>query len=211
LRIVGSQLSLVCGRYVGAMLRLGIACVLSVVAWLGPAVAGVSFSIDNRTFYVSGTTPTSLVRYMNSHAIQGDHGNAYASIHPNYRLGLSTKQAGGICRADVDIDLHFTLTLPKANTSGMSRSTRSAWNSFVSFARAHEEHHRLSYIACAKAFVAKAERMTDKQCFSLNADIRKMFAQMKRDCESKQRPFDAAQARVLAGSSLFAMARRGRH
>jgi predicted secreted Zn-dependent protease len=186
------------------------ACALSLVAWLAPAAAGVTFSIDNRTFEVSGTTAAQLVRYMNGHAIQGDHGNAYASIHPTYRLELSTVQKGSVCRPDVDVDIRFTLTLPEADTDGMSRATRAAWNGFVSFARAHEEHHRRSYLACARAFVALAAKLSNKQCGSLTADIRKRFAQMKRDCESRQRAYDAAQARALARLSLFAMARSGR-
>ena len=175
-----------------------------------PAAAGVTSSIVNRDYQVSGTTASGLVRFMNGNPLRGDNGNAYASIHPNYRLDVSTREKAGVCRAEVDIDIRFTLTLPKASTAAMSRSTRSAWNNFVSFAKRHEEHHRQSYVGCARAFVARAERLSEKQCFALSAEIRRQFSQMKRDCEAKQREFDRSQIYALARLSLFSMAQHQR-
>lgn len=148
---------------------------------------------------------------MNGSPVRGDHGNAYASIHPTFNLSVSTKERGGICRADVSIRLHFELTLPKAASPGsMNGRTRSAWNGFAAFATRHEAWHQSSYTGCAKAFVSKAERMGDKQCLALQSDIRTAFNRMKRDCEAKQLAYDRAQARVLAGLALFSMARAQR-
>ncbi len=116
-----------------------------------------------------------------------------------------------MCRADVSIRLSFALTLPKAATPGsMSARTRSAWNGFVAFAKRHEAWHQASYTSCAKTFVARAERMSDKQCFALQSEIRTAFNKMKRDCEAKQLAYDRSQARVLPGLALFSMARAQR-
>ncbi len=164
------------------------------------ALAEVQVTIDQRDHVVQGTNAAALVRSMNGNPVRGDHGNAYASIHPDFNLDVSTETQGGLCRAEVDIRLHFVLTLPKAaNPGGMNARTRSAWNGFSDFARRHEAHHQASYTNCARSFVGKAERLSGKQCLSLAADIRKLFNQMKKDCEAVQRAYDRSQARILPG------------
>ena len=143
--------------------------------------------------------------------MRGDHGNAYASIHPNFNLSVKTKEGGGLCRADVSIRLRFDLTLPRAASPGsMSSATRSAWNSFANYARSHEAWHQSSYTSCAKSFVSRAERMSDRQCLSLQSDIRTAFSKMKRDCEAKQLEYDRGQRAVVAGMRLFSMAKAQR-
>lgn len=175
------------------------------------ALGEVKVTVHKRDHVVQGTTAAGLVRSMNGSPVQGDHGSAYASLHPTYNLSVATKERGGMCRADVSIRLSFELTLPKAASPGsMSSRTRSAWNGFVGFAKRHEAWHQASYTSCAKAFVAKAERMSDKQCFALQSDIRTAFNSMKRSCEAKQLAYDRAQARVLPGLALFSTARAQR-
>jgi predicted secreted Zn-dependent protease len=190
---------------------LSLLTLLGVATWLGPAAAGVTSSIDRRDYAVYGSTTVALVTYMNRHPIQGDHGHAYASIHPTFKLDLKTSQTGGMCKAQVNVNIRFTLTLPTASTSGMTKSARKAWLGFVAFAKAHEEHHRQSYIGCAKDFVTAAERKSAGQCVALTSDIKTMFKKMQTDCEAKQRDFDRAQARVLRNLSLFSAVLRGRH
>jgi len=176
-----------------------------------PVFAGVTSSTDQRNFVVEGTTASGLVRFLNGHAFEGDHGRAFASIHPDYRLSLTTRERSGICRpARVDVHVDFDLTLPVADTSGMSRRARGAWNNFAAFARAHENHHKLSYLDCAQSFVVQARRQTAPSCFELESDLDQMLYAMKRACEVRQRPFDQSQARVLQNLSLFVLARRGR-
>jgi predicted secreted Zn-dependent protease len=175
------------------------------------ATAEVIVTVNKRDHIVHGTTAAGLVRSMNSNPVRGDHGNAYASIHPNYNLSVKTSERGGLCRADVTIRLTFTLTLPKAASPGsMSSRTRSAWNSFANYARDHEAWHQSSYTGCAKSFVSKAERMSDKQCFALSSSIRTAFNQMKRDCEAKQLAYDRGQRAVVARMAIFSMARAER-
>ncbi len=183
----------------------------ALIALCAAALAEVKVTVNQRNHIVQGTTAVGLVRSMNGNPVRGDHGNAYASIHPNYNLSVSTRERGGICKADVSIRLSFQLTLPKAASPGsMSSRTRSAWNSFAAFAKRHEAWHQSSYTGCARAFVTKAERKSDKQCFALQSDIRTAFNKMKRDCEARQLAYDRGQARALAGLALFSMARAQR-
>lgn len=198
------------GRRVRVWLRT-VLVGLAVAALCGEAAAEVKVTVNKRDHVVHGTTAAALVRSMNGNPVRGDHGNAYASIHPNYNLSVKTKERGGQCRAEVSIRLNFTLILPKAaSPGGMNSRTRSAWNSFVNYARNHEAWHQSSYTGCAKSFVGRAERMSAKQCFALSSDIRTAFNKMKRDCEAKQLAYDRGQRSVVARMSLFSMARAQR-
>ena len=184
---------------------------LVMIALCGEALAEVKVTVNKRDHVVQGTTAAALVRSMNGNPVRGDHGNAYASIHPNYSLSVKTRERGGQCRADVTIRLRFDLILPKAaSPGGMNSRTRSAWNSFVNYARNHEAWHQSSYTGCARSFVSRAERMGAKQCLSLSSDIRTAFNKMKRDCEAKQLAYDRGQRSVVARMALFSMARAQR-
>lgn len=181
------------------------------LALCATAVAEVTVTVNKRDHVVQGTTAAGLVRSLNGNPIRGDHGSAYASIHPTFNLSVKTKERGGLCRAEVGIRLHFDLILPRAASPGaMSSSTRSAWNSFVTYARNHEAWHQSSYTDCARRFVSRAERMSDKQCLALQGDIRTAFTSMKRECETRQLAYDRGQRASVAGMRLFSMARAQR-
>jgi predicted secreted Zn-dependent protease len=170
----------------------------------------VTSSTTTHTYAVDGGTALGLVRYMNSHPVQGDHGAAYASIHPNYELSVVTAQRGSKCvPLKVSVNVDFDLTVPVADSPGrMSGRTRAAWNAFTAFARGHESHHKASYLGCARAFVARARRQSAGECVALEFDLRTMLSQMKRDCETRQMAFDHVQARILPRLALFRMARQ---
>ena len=101
------------GRRVRVWLR-SVLVGLAVAALCDEAAAEVKVTVNKRDHVVHGTTAAALVRSMNGNPVRGDHGNAYASIHPNYNLSVKTKERGGQCRAEVSIRLNFTLILPKA-------------------------------------------------------------------------------------------------
>jgi predicted secreted Zn-dependent protease len=186
------------------------AAIVAVFALLAPALAGVKVTTTQNVHSVAGTTAKALVMSMQSNPIRGDHGGAFANIRPRYNLAITTKQQqkGGICRAKtVDVKIHFTLTLPEArNIKGMSKKVRTAWNSFVGFARAHENHHKQSYIGCAERFVAQALKQSAESCGALEMNIRRMFDDSKRKCEQRQSAFDRQQKGVLLRQSLIRMA-----
>jgi predicted secreted Zn-dependent protease len=184
--------------------------VAAVFGLLSPALAGVKVTISQNAHKVPGTTAKALVMYMQSNPVRGDHGGAFANIRPRYTLSITTKdqKKGGICRAKkVDVNIHFTLTLPEAtNIKGMSKKVRTAWNSFIGFARSHENQHKHSYIGCAERFIAQALKQSAESCGALEMNIRRMFDESKRKCEQRQSAFDRQQKGVLLRQSLIRMA-----
>lgn len=167
--------------------------------WEAPSLAQVTTSTTTKTYPVPGTTAKAVIRYMQGHPIRGDNGSAFANIRPRYTLSVKTAEKGAICRAtDVDVKIHFTLTLPQATgRASMSSRDRKSWDSFAAFIRNHEDHHRRSYTSCAKSFVQQARRESASSCFAVESSIRRLFDQMKRDCEAKQVAWDRTQKGAL--------------
>ena len=184
-------------------------CATIAMGMTATAVAGVRTTTEYRSYSVSGTTAKALVSYMKRNPFRGDRGHAVANVRPYYRLSVATKSSGGTCRAStVTLNIRFVMTLPNARSeSSMAASTRSAWRSFVSFAKRHESVHRSSYIGCGNAFVAKAQRMTNKSCEGLQAQIRRQLEADKSACERKQVAFDRREYGRINGLSLFQMVR----
>ncbi len=182
-----------------------VACLLATTA-----DAGVRSTLVKRDYYVSGTTARALVAYMKRVPLRGHRGAALASIIPSYRLDLKTRQRGGTCRvAKVDLHVSFVLTLPRSrHEPQMSRSTRSAWRSFVAFARRHEESHRQIYLSCARNFVSKARRMTAGNCFTLQRDVRALQRKERLACDRRNAVFDRREYKRLPRLRLFRMAQR---
>lgn len=180
-----------------------------VFAMAASATAGVTTSTQIRSYNVSGSTSKSLVNYMRRNPFRGDTGDAVANIRPYYKLSAPTKMSGGTCRASrVTLNIRFVMTLPKARSeSAMTSSTRTAWRNFVSFTRRHEGTHKRIYIQCGNAFVAKAQRLTNKSCGGLSSSIRRLLETEKRACERKQRAFDRRDYNRIFGLSLFRMAK----
>lgn len=173
-----------------------------------PVIAGVRSTSEMHAYRVPGATARSVVSYMLRNPFPGDHGGAFANIRPRYKLFVDTKENGGICRArDVDLNVHFVVTLPEAtDIERMSARTRSAWHNFVTYARRHEEGHRISYVGCAKRFVAEAKRETAATCHALESRIRRALQQARRDCEAKQSAYDRQRRNGVRGLALFNMA-----
>ena len=194
-------------RGVRHVTRLAAACGWLLLG-LAVAQAQVTTTMTTNTYGVPGTTAKQIVQYMQSHPIRGDHGSAFANIRPRYTLSVKTAARGAICRAaSVGVKIHFVLTLPEATgTRGMSKRVRTAWNGFSSFVKRHEEHHRQSYIGCAKSFVSAAKRETAPSCMAVEAAIRRMFDKHKRDCEAKQVAWDRGQKGALRKQSIVRLA-----
>ena len=178
-----------------------------VVSLHAAAVAEVRTSTRTQSYSVGGTTARSLVSYMRSNPFRGSNGDAVANIRPSYSLRIASKQSGGTCRpSKVTLNINFVVTVPRAR-SALGGSTQSAWNSFVAFAKRHEDTHRRIYVQCGNAFVAKAERLSSSSCSGLDASIRRLLESEKRACESRQRAFDRTDYGRLTGLALFKMAR----
>jgi predicted secreted Zn-dependent protease len=192
----------------------GFACFAVVAAWLGgrtdPAEAGMSVTHDVRYYRVSGATTESLARAMRDNPVEGDHGGAIANVRPSYSLSIVTRDLGKICRvADISLSIRFVTTLPAADESRMTPRTRGYWRSLIAFAKRHEATHQAIYGACARAFVAKARRLSSAYgCGSVDADVRRLFEASKRSCEAHHLAFDRREAPRLRRLGLFATTRR---
>jgi predicted secreted Zn-dependent protease len=190
-----------------SILRAATAVAVVACGFVGPTSADVRTSTTHRSYAVGGSSASSLVSYMRSRPMQGDHGNAVANVHPTYSLNVATRPGGGVCRAtSVALHIRFVMTLPSARTSSMASGTRAAWNAFAAYARQHEAQHRSIYVQCGNAFVAKARSMSAADCGTLQASIRRLLETEKRLCERRQLAFDRAERGRIAGLSLFRLA-----
>lgn len=198
-------------RFAGGTLRaVAISVVaIAVAADSLTAFAGVTSTTSHRYYSVSGTSQTTLAKRMRSNPFRGDGGRAVANIRPKYALNVTTKKSGQSCRlTNVNLNIRFVLTLPRANEGAMSASTRSRWRSFVSFARRHEERHRAIYLQCARNFAAKAQRLSGSSCSGLKAKAQRLLNAEDRACDRRHAAFDRSERRRLASQPLFRTARR---
>lgn len=199
------------GRFARSTLRA--ACITAIaITFLTDgltAVAGITSTTSHRYYTVSGTSQSTLARKMKSNPFRGDRGGAVANIRPKYSLKVDTSQSGGTCKVtNVNLNVRFTLTLPRANEGAMSSGTRSVWRSFVSFARAHEQRHRAIYLQCARNFVAKAQRLSGSSCAGLKAQAQRLLNAEDRACDRRHAAFDRSERRRLTSQPLFRTARR---
>jgi predicted secreted Zn-dependent protease len=168
------------------------------------AFAGVTATTATRYYAVGGSSKAGLAQKMRANPFRGDRGGAVANIRPKYSLTVVTTQANGSCRVSrVDLKVRFVMTLPRANESAMSASTRASWRSFVAFARRHEQTHRSIYLQCARDFAAKAQRLKGSSCGGLKAEARRMLNAADRACDKRHAAFDRGERRRLSGQSLF--------
>jgi len=165
------------------------------------APAGVTSSTETRFYSVGGSTQASLAAQMRANPFRG---GGVAHTMPSYSLSVTTAQEGGKCRvSDVNLDVDFLVTLPKANEKAMSGGTLSAWRSFVSFANRHEQGHRSIYLQCAHNFTVKAQALTGPGCSALQARARKLLDAENAACKKRHAAFDRSESRRLGGLALF--------
>ena len=183
--------------------RFAIAGIIT-IGLVGDALAGISSSTTTRYYSVGGTSKASLATKMRSNPFRGDNGGAVANIRPKYSLKVATRQAGGACRAtDIDLDVRFVMTLPRASEGAMAAGTRASWRGFVGFARRHESTHRSIYLQCARNFMVKAQKLSGASCGGLQAQARRLLAAEDRACDRRHAAFDRSERRRLRGLPLF--------
>ena len=198
-----------CGRVLRGFLVLVVAA--GFLADSVSASAGVTSTTSTRYYNVSGTSRASLARKMRSNPFRGDRGGAVANIRPKYSLSVKTQKSGSTCRVSaVNLKVRFVLTLPRAKESAMASGTRSAWRSFVSFARRHEQRHRSIYLQCSRNFAAKAKRLKGSSCGALKSQARRLLSTENRACDRRHRAFDRAERGRLVRQSLFRGTRTAR-
>jgi predicted secreted Zn-dependent protease len=194
-----------------ARLRLAMALtVAAMAAWLPASVeARPSTSTKVVHYSVSGTSASTLDAQMNALGPRVNGAHAYANIvaRPDYSGRLIE---GKYCRLqNFKVSASFTLTLPKlASGTRLSKDLNSRWQSFVAFARRHEETHRAIWIEC----LGKAERrvlaLKIGSCQALDAEIGRIFDAEWQICERRQSAFDAAERSKLGRHPFIVAASR---
>ncbi len=169
------------------------------------AEADMRTSTSYRSYHLPGTTPASLISHMRHSPFLGSAGAAIAHITPDYVLDVATQPAGGACRIQrMSLDMNFVITLPQADESAMSSSTRSLWRRFVAFAKHHEETHRSIYLDCASRFLAKARAIVPSgNCPEVKARLQRLLAEESRACDRRQQAFDLREVTHVLHTALF--------
>lgn len=175
------------------------------------AMAEVFHTTEYRTHGVRGTTPKSILQYMNAHPIiDPDDGPAYANLTHDHDLSVSTVAEGKVCRVRaLTFRWRFVLTLPKAvDEAAMAPKTRSLWNAFVAGLKQHEEMHRAIFLGCGRKFLAAAERLTGPgSCAGLERKVRRSIDQAYRACMVEQRRFEQRDRPRILGQAFVRAAR----
>lgn len=174
-------------------------------------MAGVVHTTEYRTHGVHGTTPKSVLQYMNAHPIiDPDDGPAYANLTHDHDLSVSTTREGGICRVGaLTFRWRFVLTLPAAvDEAAMAPQTRSMWYAFVAGLKRHELMHRTIFLRCGAKFVAAAERLTGPgNCAGLERKVRRSIDQAYEACMAEQRAFEKRDRPRILGLAFVRAAR----
>jgi len=180
------------------------AALLAVAAFGAIAHAdGLSASTAYKVNPVHGTNAAALWRYMLAHPIiDPDDGPAFANITHDHRLSVRTDSAGGLCRVTgLDFTWSFVITLPKAvDDARMDAATKRMWDQFTAYLKKHEEEHRTIFMACGKAFVPAATKLTGLPgCLGMEKQVRAFVDRQYAACMDKQRAFDRGQKSTVAG------------
>ncbi|MCB1501557.1 MAG: DUF922 domain-containing protein [Bauldia sp.] len=181
------------------MERLGRHAVLALMVALvalaqHPANAEVVSTTSYGSHPVKGTTPKSVLAYMNAHPIiDPDDGPAYANLTHDHTVSIRTGASGGACRvSSITFRWQFVLTLPTAvDYARMDGATKSMWNAFLAAMKRHEETHRAIFLGCAKKFVPAAERLVGPaSCAGLERKVRQSIDKAYQACMNEQRAFE---------------------
>jgi predicted secreted Zn-dependent protease len=175
------------------------------------AVAELVHSTEYRSHPVRGSTPRTVIAYMNAHPIiDPDDGPAWANLTHDHDLTIRTAANGGTCRVtDLTFRWRFVLTVPKAvDYKAMDSRTRSMWENFVAALKSHEETHRTIFVGCGEKFVPAAERLTGPaNCAGLERKVRRTIEQAYKSCMTEQRAFESRDRPRILGLALVKAAK----
>lgn len=182
-------------------------CLAFGIAGGGAARAEIVQTIQYRDHAVAGSTPQSVIRYMNAHPIiDPDDGPAWANLTHDHDLTMKTAMVGGQCKVtSLTFRWRFVLTLPNAvDYGGMSGSTRAMWTSFHASLKQHEEGHRAIFLGCGKAFVPAAEKMSAAGgCSGLERKVRQFVDKKYEACMAKQRAYESRDRPRVMGAPFI--------
>jgi len=145
-------------------------------------------------FAVKGRTSREI--YINLMARGPSAGGADAMATTNVSLSQhASLSAGANCRMQsFSANLTFKINLPRLQNPGaLAPASRRSWSQFASTLKAHEEHHRSIWIACAQDLSAQVMKIRPGPCAAFKASYAAVSKSVLAQCKAKNSAFDTAE------------------
>ena len=158
------------------------------------AQATVHSQTSYNYFAVRGKTSREI--YINLTARGPSAGGADAMATTNVSLSQhALLSSGSSCRMEnFSANLTFKINLPRLqNAAALAPAARRSWSQFSSTLKAHEEHHRAIWIACAHDLSTQVMSIKAGPCASFKASYTAISKTVLAQCKAKNRAFDAAE------------------
>lgn len=193
-------------RFTDRLLAWGLPLALVVLA-AGAACAGPKVSVGYAYYPVDGSTAVGIMRalHIDGPTVNGEGAYAYTTSEMSQS---GTVRQGKTCSIPrYTIGIQFTITLPAAQDLPDARPrVRSAWRSFYSFVKHHEETHKAIWIGCASAMQAKVRALRTATCDELGSRIEQIIAREQAACHRRHAAFDRSERGRLAAQPLIRQA-----
>lgn len=161
------------------------------------ASAATKLSVKTVYYAVKGNTPASMISYILRNGPHGERGRAMGTTTAkiSQHVDLKTKGKGCAMRRH-RLDVTITMRVPKlAGGQKLSASTRSLFNGLASYVRAHENHHKLVFIQCAKRVDLKVAAIRlGQSCGAVRAQIKRIFNAENTKCNAIHNAYDKREA-----------------
>lgn len=161
------------------------------------ANAGVSITVKNRPFLVSGNSIGAVVRSMKRNGpFSEDHGRrAIGLADYRYRTSVTTKKKKGRCHVvSVRITMTIFYFLPTlSNSSRLSARDTSSWRRIERAIRNHEHQHGRNYRRLARELQGSIANMKPQNnCREVRKLERRIRARLEKADKSRNRNYDRA-------------------
>jgi predicted secreted Zn-dependent protease len=180
-------------RLLAIAATIGVAFVLAA----GAAQAGVSVKTKTVTYSINGKNGAALIEAMDRRGPK--HGlltRAIAQTAYTVSWDVDWRERSGRCRvAKANALIKITYTYPEVS-GFMSRDLDRRWARFMSGVRKHEEMHgkiAKQMVGAAERALTALSRKSDRGCRKLQADMKRVIAEVYADYEARQIKFDEAE------------------
>lgn len=185
----------------------GLVLVLGMFATVEAAAAGPRVSVKYAYYPVDGSTAVGIMRalHIDGPTVNGE--GAYAYTTSEMTQSGTVRQGKACSIPGYTIGIQFTITLPSAqDLPDANPRVRTAWRSFYSFVKRHEETHKSIWIGCAASMQAKVRSLKAATCDDLALKIERVLTQGQAACHRKHAAFDRAERGRLAAQPLIRQA-----
>jgi predicted secreted Zn-dependent protease len=149
-------------------------------------------------YLLIGDTPQRLFESLIKNGPRVARGRVYALTRMDPQIEVHTERTGDQCRADLKINMSFTIRLPQIEPSQMVvASLRQSFDHFYAFAKRHEENHRAIWLRCAAEAESLASDVTAATCIDAELRAFRILTEVSARCDRRHAEFDAAEQSIL--------------